>query len=283
MQYATIPKDPRFEDVKKIARNFLLDEEINSLPINSFEIAKKLDIELVPYSLSKYKPLSDIDVDGAVTYWDGRIAIFYNNNITCKERINWTIMHEIGHIYLSHFKYDKTLWMSNLSEEERRVLEIEAHCFASEVLAPFAILNKLDIKDHTDIMTLCGISSSAAQRRFETINNYLYKEKYEEQDQQICSYFHAFLKPVAVCANKWQLQGFPTIPKGKISGSSHNRLNSFKKFILETKCLRTVFDENIPLWGRCGRETHLIPNGLLEKWKECTEFNSNCSYIASSS
>lgn len=74
--------------------------------------------------------------------------IFYKDELTLKEKY-FVILHEVGHIILSHTNntsyLEKSLYLNSTS------LELEADLFACEVLAPSCILNKLNLANFNDI------------------------------------------------------------------------------------------------------------------------------------
>lgn len=86
--------------------------------------------------------------------------VLYNANIMCFEHLNWTLAHEIGHIYLGHEKDDD-------------LEEIEAHYFAAQLLMPDYTLymtykeyGKISSEDITEIF---GVSPEAARKRIKTM------------------------------------------------------------------------------------------------------------------
>ena len=87
-------------------------------------------------------------------------VVLYNAEITYFEHLNWTLAHEIGHIYLGHTKDDD-------------LEEIEAHYFASQLFMPDYTLymaakeyGKISSEDITEIF---GVSPTAAQKRIQTM------------------------------------------------------------------------------------------------------------------
>lgn len=64
--------------------------------------------------------------------------IFYDDRIESRERINWTIAHELGHIILAH---------ANNSDENQR----QADEFAASLLIPEAVLRFLDCQSGSPI------------------------------------------------------------------------------------------------------------------------------------
>lgn len=86
--------------------------------------------------------------------------ILYNADITYFEHLNWTLAHEVGHIYLGHTKDDD-------------LEEVEAHYFAAQLLMPDYTLF-MTAKEHggissEDITEIFGVSPEAAQKRIQTM------------------------------------------------------------------------------------------------------------------
>lgn len=103
--------------------------------------------------------------DGCLIKWDGFNFILYNAKTRSKKRINWTIAHEVGHIYLGH-RVD--------GDQE----EVEAHFFAAQLLMPHYTIHM--ITEHKgnitkdDIRRIFGVSTTAAEKRLQTIDSLTY-------------------------------------------------------------------------------------------------------------
>lgn len=83
---------------------------------------------------------------------ENEFLILYNANHS-HERINWTLAHEIGHIYLGH-------------QADGTKEEIEAHFFAAQLLMPEIVLYQLAQElgsiDYIFIYDHCFVSMTAA-------------------------------------------------------------------------------------------------------------------------
>lgn len=97
-------------------------------------------------------------VDGYTIVEDDLYIVLYNEKL-CANRRNWTIAHEIGHIYLGH-------------EQDTEVEEIEAHFFAAQLLMPEFVLYKIYMNigklEEEEILDLFFVSSDAAKKRILT-------------------------------------------------------------------------------------------------------------------
>lgn len=82
-------------------------------PVNGIEIAQKMGITLVPYStLTEEQRRLVITFSEDACYLSdqyGNECIFYNN-LKPATRINWSILHEIGHVVLGHCGSDMDEW-----------------------------------------------------------------------------------------------------------------------------------------------------------------------------
>ena len=120
-----------YERIKRVVVNMLVKYSICRLPISGFEIATKMGVTIIPYTVYQdyFERLYKFSHDGFSILREGKWYIFYNDTIGYG-RINYTIMHEVGHIVLNH-------------EESNDITETEANFFAKYALVPPAILHNL--------------------------------------------------------------------------------------------------------------------------------------------
>lgn len=172
-----IPKYARYDYCNQKACEFLEEFNIISFPIEPEEIIHQKKWGLVPYSelmevfhcnrqqVEKYLGSKD-----GFTIWDdSNYTISYNDDGRLGDRTRFTLMHEIGHIYLNHLKeFEATkLYRGSLTKSENRVLENEANAFARNVLVPTSMLEHLSNKSIHSISVYFGITPSAAQTRLD--------------------------------------------------------------------------------------------------------------------
>lgn len=142
----------RYEEIKRIVVSMFIKYEISSLPINSFEIAHKMGIKVIPYSAiasNKRELLFKESEDGfSAEKTNGQWYIWCNDEKSYG-RINNTIMHEIGHIVLDH-------------TEDSELAEKEVKFFAKYSLAPPVLLHMLKPDSPGIISQLFCISHEAA-------------------------------------------------------------------------------------------------------------------------
>lgn len=126
---------------------------------------------------------------------DSFYTILYNDlDIDNPDRIRWTVMHELGHVFLNHLnEFEKTaIHRGGLTEGEYGVLEIEAHMFAAEMFAPTPVMLLYNGISEDQLRVMCGLSEEAAAKRYTS----LYLQQYHpptSYDQKIIRNFSAFM------------------------------------------------------------------------------------------
>ena len=165
--------DSRYEDIKAIVGDVYEAYNISSLPINVYELARKMDIKLIPYSslsaaaleASKFFSPDGYSVEGLDSKW----TIYYNDIDQPQSRINQTILHEIGHYILGHI---------NPGYEE----EAEAQFFAKFMLvSPAVIQHAVPFFSEEYLMDTFGISFQSANI---ALDNYYKRFTYGPIDYQ---------------------------------------------------------------------------------------------------
>lgn len=177
---------------------------LNKLPIEPLSLIKRKGWTLRTYRFYAKKHgvrIQDIiesygTEDGFTTY-DGLYSIAYNDLIRSPGRIRFTLMHEIGHIYLKHLEeFEQTVLArgyNGLSEWEYGVLELEAGIFASEVLSPYPILLTLNWCKSGVIRKYCGLSDKASKKRASQILNIKSNGVYINYGSPIMQNFYSFM------------------------------------------------------------------------------------------
>lgn len=170
----------------------LLKLGCHKLPVNTIEIIKKSNILLIPYSdfckskNVKKSVLFNISYDGFSTKYNDKYTIFYNDEIKSKGRINWTLTHELIHIYSGHLEKD---FVSSFSKLDKYV-DYQTIKF----LCPVIILKECDISSPKEIQKLCNVSLSVSQNAYQ---RYLSKKDYKfyqfsEKEQELARRFFDF-------------------------------------------------------------------------------------------
>lgn len=162
------------EDIflREAAWKYLLEQKIDKLPVDPWELAEKNG-----YKILTYDQLA-VEVDKTPEYFmqmfsnDGfvfwskkelRYIICYNALIPAAT-VRWTLMHEIGHIVLKHVA-PLAPPLTRRRKNENPIFEREADGFARRVICPSIVLHKCSAVEPPDIMKLCGISGKAAEYR----------------------------------------------------------------------------------------------------------------------
>ena len=157
-------RDEQYEFIKEEVIALFVRYDVNCIPISGFELAIKMGITLIPYSSlssQKRKVAMKISQDGFFLEGnDGRNRIYYND-LKSYQRINITILHEIGHCVLDH--------QSGTDEEEA-----EAKFFAKYASAPPPLVHR--IRPHTpkEIKQVFDLSYEASVYAFDYYRKWLF-------------------------------------------------------------------------------------------------------------
>ena len=158
--------DEHYEFIKGEVAHILKKCRIRCIPISGFEIAMKLGILLRPYSslnAIQREAAMSISSDGFfIEDNHGRSIIFYNDSKSY-ERVNMTILHEIGHCVLDH-----GVNPNGHNDEE----EAEAKFFAKYIAAPPPLIDRIHPESPQDIMEWFCISWEAAIYAFDYYNKW---------------------------------------------------------------------------------------------------------------
>lgn len=168
-----IPQLARYNGTVAKAHEFV-ENNIKEFPIDPLDLIKKFKWGLLTYEQMALKNNCTVEdiceclgTDGYSIYNGTNYTIAYNNNRTHK-RINFTLAHEIGHIILNHHKdFNATeVLKDNFSQEEYRILENEANCFARNILAPAPLSQNIPfLFKQFKLSDIFDISFSAASTR----------------------------------------------------------------------------------------------------------------------
>lgn len=144
------------EDLIDLIADLYEELEISEFGFDLEKAIRKLDINLIPYSSYENKELLvHYDEDGFtwINPRNDKVEIFFNDRICPKERIKFTLPHELGHICLGH----------NLTTEVETYREkSEADMFAREFYCPQAFMINYKLKTASDLVSAFKISYSYA-------------------------------------------------------------------------------------------------------------------------
>ncbi len=162
----------RKSSIKKTIVRLLYECNIHELPINLNTVIDHYNYNLFTYNKIMqlgFKPLRPdgytitVRKDEMIEY-----TIVYDSSLS-PQRIRWTIAHEIGHIHLNHLT--ETYAITNPDRE--------AQYFAEQLLMPLPVISTLGTDSVQRIMSLCNVSSEAAQWRMNDLKrHYSYRNRY---------------------------------------------------------------------------------------------------------
>lgn len=189
---------PDFEKCTKLATQLLHKQRIDDrvLDIRALKYDKEIIFDTIQdYAFYTKTPLNKFPIDENGILRDGCTLklgnemhlVLYNNMINNFEHLNWTLAHEVGHIYLGH-------------TEDGPIEEIEAHFFAAQLFMPEYSLYMMHrnygpiyVKD---IVEIFGVSPKAAQNRIKTMNKKSMfsasqqdKEIWKQQEKKVRLYY----------------------------------------------------------------------------------------------
>ena len=155
--------DDDYEYIKSLVADLYRKYSVTSIPIDAFNLAREMDVVVSPYSsnpnLFKLALKGDAPENGfKADISDGShctTTIFYNDTMS-RQRIRFTILHEIGHIVLGH-------------RQSSELAEAEANFFAKYAIAPPILVHYIRPADYVDISEAFDISLECA---FYSMNYY---------------------------------------------------------------------------------------------------------------
>lgn len=152
----------RYAQIDIESLNLFDKVDVHAVPLQVFDIAKKMSVNCIPYSYfgeKHVRDFEDISKDAFTIIFTklSKNYIFFNDD-TIVERINFSIMHEIGHIILGHKGYSS-------------LAEIEANHFAVRTLCPVEILEHLKIDSKTEIARMFNVSEEFAENRIKDLES----------------------------------------------------------------------------------------------------------------
>ena len=208
-----IPKYARYDYCAIKANEFINKYKLYFFPIEPLKI-----IQHEKWGLTKYSELMseygcDLDTvirclkskDGYTILDENNYSIAYNDLIEANGRITFTLMHEIGHIYLNHLiDFEKTnIYRSDMTNSENDVLEKEANAFTRNVLAPVDVVNSLNNLSKSYISNFFGITEGAAKTRLDLLATDKNNNKITDVNFKLNIFFDEFYRKrhCAICNN----------------------------------------------------------------------------------
>lgn len=159
-----------------IIGDFLTDFKYLTYPIDVLKLCKTLGIQVISYSEFKEhkETFLSISKDGFSVFDEKntRYSIFYNDQISNKSRVRFTLGHELGHIVYNH---------SHLKESCNKEEE-EANNFAAELLCPQCFLIRYNLQDIKEISLKLDVSLELASIQLTKVK--IRREKVLSNDEE---------------------------------------------------------------------------------------------------
>lgn len=171
---------PNFQLCHNLALELLAKQKLTDsmVDVRSLRYDKKIIFDSIQgYAKTTNTPISNyinpetqlLDDGCCIPLYDRDIyVVLYNDSLNkLDERLNWTLAHEIGHVYRRHRK-------------DSAIEEIEANFFASQLLMPEYVLYMIKKNWGLNAYDLCkifNVSLQAAQKRINTFNKLIYISK----------------------------------------------------------------------------------------------------------
>ncbi|HHW03366.1 MAG TPA: ImmA/IrrE family metallo-endopeptidase [Thermoanaerobacterales bacterium] len=295
--------DYRYNYVRDKIADFIVEFDIKKLPVEPLKIInkKKWTLRTYEFYARKHKiKIKDIieayeSEDAFTIYKKGLYSISYNDKIRSNGRIRFTLMHEIGHIYLKHLEeFNHTiLSRGGLNKREYEMLEKEANIFASEILSPYSVLLTLKWTNYELIKKHCGLSTHAAKTRASQLfdlrmnkvyideNSIIYQNFFDFINQKCCPICgYGFISKEAVycpiCGNKLKWG------EGEMKYKDGYQLDKNGRAIICPKCGNDEISPDALYCRICG--TYLI-NKCADDWhydkmRDYSDFRESCNTIA---
>lgn len=198
-----IPSYARYDFCNKKACEFIEEYNIKSFPIDVENLIHENKWGLVKYSdlMKKFQcdrqtVIRYLGSQDGYTIWNGdNYTIAYNDDVLLGERTRFTLMHEIGHIYLNHLiDFESTqIYRGSLTQSENKVLENEANAFARNVLVPISMYVTIKNKSIPNIARTFGITHAAAAARIDFIDKDVALFKSLNLVQKAMLVYHRFM------------------------------------------------------------------------------------------
>ena len=152
-----------YDSIEKKVVSLYKECGISSAPIDPFDIASRRGYIVKPFSSFNREAQSDflkLDLDGANCYDPDRetFVICYDDS-KGRERIRFTLMHEIGHIDMGH-------------REESELARKAADYYAAYALAPSPIIGLKECEDCMDVARVFKVSQTCADICYQRFVNW---------------------------------------------------------------------------------------------------------------
>lgn len=153
------------EEIIDIIADLYEEHKISKLGFSLKQYCNEAGILLIPYSAfgEKSKCFVDYDEDGfnIINSESNCCEIYYNDEISPRLRIKFTVPHEIGHISLGH-----NLKLGSETLKQNR----EANIFANEFYCPQVLIIYFNLLTKSKLMSTFNITSGYAETLLDKIS-----------------------------------------------------------------------------------------------------------------
>ncbi len=215
-----------YKGVRNASWALLLRFGVNVLPVSTFGIARRMNVPILTYGQSQ-SVLEQMDLveysrqnDAFALHLKARWFIFLNDSVDKRPDINFTLAHELGHVFLGHELDGRGVFpRQSVPEGVRRPggapLERDADMFATRTLSPACVLWGLSMTEPEDIARLCEVPIDIAQARARRLRFLLQRD--------------CFLRSRSERALFYQFAGFiaANSPGGRLPAHCRQRLEEY--------------------------------------------------------
>ena len=154
----------------------LADCRMGTLPVDPLDLASRAGIVLIPLSqMENYTLWIPYDIADflrmtcAVTLSYPAFCIVYRDTGVEPDRLRFALFHELGHIFMNHFRdYPELMGAARGGDS---ALEAEADAFALNLMAPVPLVDVIRYnRPRQAKASLFGLSRSAWMRRLDTMD-----------------------------------------------------------------------------------------------------------------
>lgn len=174
--------------LQKEAMHLLTDYEIDTIPIDIYNLVNKMNIKLVPYSEFcdiEHNLLMKQSKDGFFVFDEknDRFEIFYNDDKN-ETRIKFTLGHEISHII-------------HLDTYENETIKAKANYFSRFLIVPIPLIRELNLTNKADVGYIFQVSPDVAQYSLEFYNRNIVK--FDNDDMDYIEFVKLFNNSIEKC------------------------------------------------------------------------------------
>ncbi len=197
-----MPSKYPIKDITLKGWRLIVDERIDALPVDPFEIAAAHGVKVLTYSdycgvmgLSRNELVAKHGRDGFTLVIDRRHLIFHDENNN-SSRIRWTVMHELSHVFLGHFEPGA----AHPARGEgagggKSKPEAAADELTARILSPMIVLHLCCVASLDELQKLTGLSREASLYRWKRLCHLRRIKKFlrHELELEVARQFQPFI------------------------------------------------------------------------------------------